>query len=452
MGSHGTSFVRRFLNTARVAVLARRERRIPWWSAERVRRLQQRRLRSIVRHAYDTVSFYRRAMDERGLRPEDFTDVSDLARLPLVDDLDVRKNLDDLVSSAYRDRSLQAVRTGGAYTRVRKLIYWDDATFLSKIAYAERDRAVLTALAGRNWGQVQLFLLPDESVSLQLRRFWDERLLVPRRLAQRHYLASEEPFEKAAQLLNDLRPGVVFTYGSYTDEFFRYAADRGIEIAPPRVWMYGGDMLSDYGRELAEKRFGCPVYSTYQMVETGKVGFQCERREGFHLNVDRCPVRVIDEDGRTLPPGQRGEIVVSNLVNRATVLLNYRTGDLGTLSDEPCPCGRSLPILERLEGKINDVIRTPDGRCLVTGAIELLFHDELEDTLQGQMTQRADGGVVWRIVPLTSIDRDALRRRLTDKTTGMLGPDVPVAVEFVDKIPHTRTGKFRRVVSYAASP
>lgn len=452
MGSNGTSFVRRFLNTARIAALARRERRIPWWPAERVRRLQQRRLRSIVRHAYDTTAFYRRAMDERGLCPADFTDVSDLARLPLVDDMDVRKNLDDLMSTAFKDGPLQAVQTGGAYTRVRKTIYWDDATFLAKIAFAERDRAVLAELAGRNWGQVQLYLLPDESVSLQLRRFWDERLLVPRRLAQRHYLASEEPFEKAAQLINDLKPSVVFTYGSYTDEFFRYAADRDIKIVPPRVWMYGGDMLSDHGRELAESRFGVPIYTTYQMVETGKIGFQCERREGFHLNVDRCPVRVIDEQGRTLPAGQRGEIVVSNFVNRATVLLNYRTGDLGTLSDKPCPCGRSLPILERLEGKINDRIHLPDGRCLVAGSVELLFKHELEDTLQGQLTQLVDGCVLWRIVPLTSTDCEALRRRLADKTTGMLGPDVPVAVEFVDDIPHTRTGKFRRVVSYAASP
>jgi phenylacetate-CoA ligase len=452
MGSNGTSVVRRVLNTARIASLARRERRIPWWSAERVRRFQQRRLRSMARHAYDTTAFYRRAMDERGLRPEDFTDVSDLARLPLVDDMDVRKNLDDLISSAYKDGPLQAVRTGGAYTRVRKTIYWDDATFLSKIAFSERDRAVLTELAGRDWGQVQLYILPDESVSLQLRRFWDERLLVPRRLAERHYLVSEEPFEKAAELINDLRPGVVFTYGSYTDEFFRYAADRDIEIAPPRVWMYGGDMLSDHGRDLAEARFGIPIYTTYQMVETGKIGFQCERREGFHLNVDRCPVRVIDEQGRTLPAGQRGEIVVSNLVNRATVLLNYRTGDLGTLSDTPCPCGRSLPILERLEGKINDVIHLPDGGRLIAGSVELLFKHELADTLQGQLTQRADGCVLWRIVPLTSTDCEALQRRLLEKTGGVLGPDVPVSVEFVDDIPHTRTGKFHRIVSYAASP
>jgi len=452
MGSSGASFVRRCLNTARVAAIARRERRVPWWSADRVRRLQQRYLRRTVRHAYETVPFYRRAMDERGLHPADFTDVSDLARLPLVGDMEVRKNLDDLVSTAYRGRSLQAVRTGGSYTRVRKTVYWDDATYLAKIAFRERDRAVLAALAGRNWGQVQLFLLPDESVSLQSRRFWDRNLLVPRRLAERHYLASEEPFEAAADLINDIRPGVVFTYGSYTDEFFRYAADRDIELTPPRVWVYGGDMLSDHGRELAEKRFGIPIYTTYQMVETGKIGFQCERREGLHLNVDRCPVRVIDEQGRTLPAGQRGEIVVSNLANPATVLLNYRTGDLGTLSDQPCPCGRSLPILERLEGKINQVIHMPDGGRLVAGSVELLFKHDLEDTLQGQLSQLDDGRILWRIVPLTSTDCEALRRRLLDKTSGMLGPDVPVVVEFVDDIPHTRTGKFHRIASYAASP
>jgi len=98
------------------------------------------------------------------------------------------------------------------------------------------------------------------------------------------------------------------------------------------------------------------------------------------------------------------------------------------------------------------VIDLPDGGRLVAGSVELLFKHELADTLQGQLTQHADGVVLWRIVPLTSTDCEALERRLLEKTGGMLGPDVPVSVEFVDDIPHTRTGKFRRIASYAASP
>ncbi len=74
-------------------------------------------------------------------------------------------------------------------------------------------------------------------------------------------------------------------------------------------------------------------------------------------------LRVVDGKGMTLPPGKTGEIVVSNLINRATVLLNYRTGDLGMLSPAACPCGRTLPTIERLDGRTDDVLPLPDGEA-----------------------------------------------------------------------------------------
>jgi phenylacetate-CoA ligase len=98
-------------------------------------------------------------------------------------------------------------------------------------------------------------------------------------------------------------------------------------------------------------------------MEAGTIGFQCERREGFHLNVDLCAVRIVDAEGRTVPPGTSGDIVISSLDNRATVLLNYRIGDRGTLSPQPCPCGRSLPLLASLEGR-RVAARAAVARCL----------------------------------------------------------------------------------------
>jgi phenylacetate-CoA ligase len=209
--------------------------------------------------------------------------------------------------------------------------------------------------------------------------------------------------------------------------------------------MYGGDMLSETGREFIEKAFGCIVYTTYQTVETGKIGFQCERREGFHLNTDLSPIRLIDESGQTVEPGRPGEVVVSNLYNRAMVLLNYRLGDLGVLATKPCLCGRSLPLLEKLGGRVYETIRLPDGRRFIADVLEIDFKDEMRSSLQAQISQVEPHRLLWKIVPSLSTDRGALRQRLLEKSKFLFG-DIEVEVEFVEKIHRTSGGKFLRVI------
>jgi hypothetical protein len=164
----------------------------------------------------------------------------------------------------------------------------------------------------------------------------------------------------------------------------------------PRLWVYLGDMVPP--------RTGSPPSSAapllvYGAMEAGTIGFQCERREGFHLNIDLCAVRVADADGRTLPPGEPGHIVLSSLDNRATILLNYRIGDRGVLAQAPCPCGRSLPLLASFEGRSSEMIRLGDGHQVSSLMLEGMFRAELRRTLQAQIEQLGPGQLCWRIVP-----------------------------------------------------
>ena len=440
-----TSLLRRFVNTAYVAVLASLERRIPFWPIERLEYLQQRRLRSMIQHAYDTVPFYRQVMEERHLRPKDFKNVADLNALPLLDDSFVWSNLKQFMSSQYMHRPMLNVHTSGTYSKIQKTIYWDRLNALRRLAYNERDRAVLNKLLGQGWGQNQLFLLPEVSVSRIMRKFWDRQILTHRSLARRSFFSPERPFDEVVSQMNTVKPQVVFSYGSYAEEFFRFLADRRYQIALPKIWVYGGDMLSETGRELMEKNFGCIVYATYQTVETGKIGFQCERRKGFHLNIDLSPIRLIDESGQTVEPGHQGEVVVSNLYNRAMVLLNYRLGDLGVLATKPCPCGRNLPLLEKLGGRVLETIRLPDGRQFITDVLEIEFKNELESSLQAQISQLRPHQVLWRVVPSARADREALCRQLLEKSKSIFG-NIEVEVEFVEKIHRTSAGKFLRVI------
>ena len=133
--------------------------------------------------------------------------------------------------------------------------------------------------------------------------------------------------------------------------------------------------LPDFFRRAAEEKFKAQVFSTYGAVEALKIGFECEHHAGLHINIDLYPVRVVNRGGDSLPRADSGDIIVSNLVNRATVLLNYRLGDVACLLPEPCTCGRSLPLLSAILGRSDDWIRLPSGQSIAPTVREGHFHE-----------------------------------------------------------------------------
>lgn len=442
----------RLFNSGYVAAAVCIERRVPFLSPEWIQKLQEYRLHSILRHAYDTVPFYRRIMDEKGLKPRDFQTVNDLNQLPLINGRIMSSQPDDFVSSDYRkDSSRQTFYSSGTQSYVRRVIHFDNFSVLLKLARNERDRMILNRLVGKSWGQRQLYIYPPPSQEpgpdRKIQDYWTAGTFFRNTVAKRHTITMDLSFEEVAKRIHALKPQVVFSYGSYIDQFFRFLSERQLKIDMPKVWVYGADMLSPGGKDLIENEFGCFVYSVYQSTETGRLGFQCERRQGFHLNIDLCAVRLVNAQGNDVAPGEIGEVVISNLHNRAMVLLNYKLDDIGSLGTEPCQCGRSLPVLNHLEGRRSDSLELSDNRSISALTLEGYCRHELKPTLQVQLQQLQKNEITWRIVPFSNTDLTELQGQLIERTRSIVGEDVKVAVEFVPDIPRTPQGKFQKVLS-----
>ena len=129
--------------------------------------------------------------------------------------------------------------------------------------------------------------------------------MTPKRLATRIVEPAESSYEQILERVRAERADVVYSYGSFAEHFAQWLAARGERIDTPRVWCYGGDGMSEPARALLERHTGALVYSTYQSSETGRIGFECERRSGWHLNVDLCAVRIVDADGLRCPTSPR---------------------------------------------------------------------------------------------------------------------------------------------------
>ncbi|MDD5647237.1 MAG: hypothetical protein PHW86_08700 [Candidatus Bipolaricaulis sp.] len=442
---------KRIVDTAKTAWRGLGERHVPYWSWDRLRRLQNERLHAILGHAYNTVPFYRKAMDERGLRPRDIRTAEDLTRLPLIDGRMLQRSPGLFASSAYGEGSAQPLLSTGTAGTGRRRILWSNEALLAELAAGERDRAVLYGILGKRWGLRRLSLHPEASTTRATLRYQWGRVHVPRFVAETRYVPPDSSYEVVVEEIERFRPDVVYSYGSILEYFCRFVVDRGIEFHAPRAWVYGADGLSDEGRALVRERFGCAVLSTYQSVECGRIGFQCEEEKGFHLNVDRCVVRIVDAEGRDVAPGESGEVVVSNLVNHATVLVNYRQSDRAAFAPGRCACGRTLPLLERLEGRMSDVLHLADGREVLDHVLIHACKKVLANTLQFQIVEEQPGTFRWRVVPASGTDGESLVAALHAHAAAVLSSGDVLTIELTERIEIPKDGKLSRVVRPAAA-
>jgi phenylacetate-CoA ligase len=420
--------------------------RLPFKPLKTIKRLQAWRVRKMVAYAYRTVPYYRETMDRLGLKVEDFQNAEDLAKLPLIEPSQLQRHPDYFTSTAQPMSGYLHLRTAGSTGDPRSVYHTSGALF-QNAAHGERERCIITSLIGRRFGYRETVIASAYCTAPKLQSFYQSRALFPDRLRiNRQYLSLMDQAEKNIDLINDFQPDVIQSYGSYLGILFSHLAETGESFHRPKVITFSSDGLADSMRQLIQEKFGIPVFSIYQANEALKIGFECESHSGLHINIDLYPVRIVDASGQDLPVGETGEVVISNLVNPATVLLNYRLGDLAAFLPDQCPCGRSLPVLSFPPGRSDDLITLPSGSIVHPLAARSIFLFE-EQIWQYQIMQNSSTHFGIRIVASGTVDRQKLKERITAKFAERFGNEVRTDISFVDSIDRTASGKFRQVIS-----
>jgi phenylacetate-CoA ligase len=420
-----------------------RQRAIPYLPSEQAAALRDQRVRAAVRRAAETVPFYRDVFRRNGIDPREVRTVHDLRRLPLIDKSTVLDDPARFRSSAVPDEDTVAFTTSGSTWRSLTVRH-DRRSLLENIAYSERQRAVEATLAGKKLRYVVATIAHETLTGRTVDAHYARSAVRPIGPA-RHWIPIDEGVERIVGRIDELRPDVLAGFGSYLEEFFKLVAHRGLELRLPRVVMYWGDPMSAEARAFVETHFGVPVLSTYAAVEAFKVGYYCEQRRGFHLYEDLCDLWIAAEDGSPRPAGERGEVVISNFVNRATVLLNYRLGDLGHLAGEECPCGRTSPLLSELEGRVSEVVHLPSGDVVHPFAV-LTIVRRYETVTRSQLVQHELGRFELRVTTVDAAAFDELREPLARELARVLRGST-VEVTRHERLNGGGRGKFVPVVA-----
>ena len=218
----------------------------------------------------------------------------------------------------------------------------------------------------------------------------------------------------------------------------------GRRLPRVRAVLTGAEMLHDNQRQLLRQAFGAPVFNTYGCREVMLIASECNRQDGLHVAADHLLVETLDAGGEPVEGGP-GQVTLTDLHNYAMPLVRYRNGDVATSAPGPCPCGRGLPRLARLEGRELDLIRTADGR-IVPGEFFPHLMKDFHGVREFQVEQLALDEVEIRLVCAPGLASED-RRRLADLVRRRVGDKVRLRLFEVDAIPRTPSGKRRVTIS-----
>jgi len=230
--------------------------------------------------------------------------------------------------------------------------------------------------------------------------------------------------------------------------FLAREAKRIGQCLPVKAVVTNAEPLFAFQRQAIKEAFSGTVQETYGQAETVCCASECACG-GLHLWPDMGKLELLDKDGNEVAPGSPGQMVATGLLDTAVPLIRYEIGDVGQLPqrEAPCPCGRTLPLIEKIWGRLDDQIVTKDGRHAVL--IDRIFDPPLR-TKEGQIVQRGIDKFLLRVVPdekWTASDVQLLKRSLTE----IVG-DVDVEVRIVREIERSWMGKARVIVSEMKGP
>ncbi len=325
--------------------------RIEEMPVEALKKLQFRYLKTLICRLYSFSDLYRNRMDESGVHPDDIQSLADVTKLPFMVKSDFRDNYPDKMFTAPQDELVRYHVSSGTTGKPTVVGYTqnDLDNWTNSLARS------LTACGVGRGDVVQVaygYGLFTGGLGLHYGAEKIGATVVP---------ASVGNTERQIELMQDLRVTVIACTPSYLIHIGDTAKKMGVSIKDDtnlRVAILGAEPWSEQMRVRIEDQMGIKAYDIYGTSEiSGPMFTECKEQDGIHIWGDIALIEIVDHDtGEILRPGEPGELVITLLQKEAFPLVRYRTGDITVMEDAPCVCGRTHPRIQRISGRVDDML------------------------------------------------------------------------------------------------
>ena len=396
---------------------------------------REEKLRRLLLTCIDHVPVYR---PYRGLRPFIERDpLAALSRFSLLNKEDFRRDSDSYINEKADLSSLIKNHTGGSSGQPLHF-YMDRPAVESYEAARWRGLSWWGITPGMRsvmiWGNASDACAATSMAGHFKERFLKNRMVIPA------YDLSPEKMQDYFKRVVRFAPRYFYGYASALYTFASIMRSLKLQLPfVPLAVVSTSEVLHDYQRAVIEEAFGCRAVNEYGARDAGILAFECPEG-GMHLTTENFVLELVHPVTlKPVPPGQSGLVVVTDLNNFSMPRLRYVLGDMAVLSDTPCSCGRTMPLLSDISGRQTDMFLLPNG-TLLHGSVFNALAVVCPAIRQFLIVQKSVEQAQLFIVRAENAEEAALEQFISDVRKRL--PEVHVAVSFPEEIAPLKSGKF----------
>jgi len=352
----------------------------------------------------------------------------------------VRERPYDFLAETVPRRALIRWHTSGT-TGKPLTIYYNCEALRKMWAFVELYRK--TAGVSRSKPRAQftgkMIVPPGQSAAKKI--FW-RRDLANRALLLSTFHLAPENLPAYAAAVERFRPAYLSGYPSAMYVLAEYYRQSGRPAPALKAALTSAETLLDHQRRAIEDVFATRVFDQYGQAEMQSFWYECESGS-MHAHPLAGMTEILRPDGTAAAPGELGEVVLTGFVNYAMPLVRYRVGDTARFAARPCPCGRAMPVIEEIGGRLDDLVVTRERGFL--GRLDPVLKG-VRNIVESQLEQESLDVLRVRFVPAARFTGEDLQR-LEDNLRARVGRSIHLEFECTDRIPRTANGKFRFVIS-----
>ncbi|MBA7509010.1 hypothetical protein ES705_00947 [subsurface metagenome] len=413
-----------------------------YWTSNKIKDYQMTELNKLLNHAYENVPYYNQIFKERGLKPSDIQIFNDLKKLPFLTKEIIRKNVSSLISKKCSMEKLKFVTSGGS-TGTPLGFYADERIFF------EREWAFMVTQwnrVGYQFGSKSIVLRGNIVKKDKADIYWDYDPIF-KNLFFSTYHMNEKTLPEFIKIIRDFKPEFIWNYPSSLTILAKFMKENNIRPFPSvKALLCGSENLYPLQRELFEEVFNCRVYSWYGHTEQAVLAGECEKSSYYHIFPEYGFVELINKDRVINNDNEFGEIVATGFNNYAFPFIRYKTMDIAKYKNYNCSCGRNYKLFEKVEGRMQDLIVTRDGRLITLTALIFAQHfDSFFRLKEMQIIQEKKGELLIKIVKTPEFS-DSDKNEIASRIQNAVREGLEINFEFVDNISRTKSGKMRFLV------
>lgn len=407
-----------------------------FYTRQQLEDIQLNRLRKLWSHLWQNNDFYRTRFVNAGLREQDLKNLKDIKKLPILSKREIRDSGISMISNGYQQDRLLHFKTGGSTGKALDIFFTEECSELRNACARRHDRWTGWEPGepiGAAWGNPKL----PKTFRDKVRDDFVQPLIYLDTM-----LVNDESVQIFSEAWERKQPTLLYGHAHSLFILAQHIEKLRIKTIRPTGILSTSMMLLPHERIFIERVFDRKVTDRYGCEEVSLIACECEKHEGMHMNIEHLVIEFIKEDGSHASPGEPGQIVVTDLMNKAMPFVRYQVEDIGIPLGLNCSCGRGLPLMSKVAGRVADFLVKKDGSKIAGVSLIENTLTKIPSLDQMQIIQNGYEDIVLNVVPGKEY-ADSIGASLVSYFKEIFGHNTHVQLQLVSEIMPEKSGKYR---------